>query len=142
MDDDLNTPGALAVLFELAKGLQREGNRLVHKGQTQASSDLLWQQWQTLVHLAEVLGLEVTPDGGADATAVGLDETAIAAGRSLTIADLIQQRQVARQQRDFATADDIRDRLAAMGIAVVDQPDGEVRWHRQQINDSEPNYCP
>ncbi len=30
MDDDLNTPGALAVLFELAKGLQREGNRLAH----------------------------------------------------------------------------------------------------------------
>jgi cysteinyl-tRNA synthetase len=141
MDDDLNTPGALAVLFELAKGLQREGNRLVHEGQTQASPDVLWPQWQTLVQLAQVLGLEVTPDGGADATAVGLDETAMAAGRSLTIADLIQQRQVARQQRDFATADDIRDRLAAMGIAVVDQPDGEVRWHRQQINDSETNYC-
>jgi len=38
----------------------------------------------------------------------------------LTIVDLIQQRQTARQQRDFATADDIRDRLAAVGIAVVD----------------------
>ncbi|WOD39745.1 cysteine--tRNA ligase [Nodosilinea sp. E11] len=134
MDDDLNTPGALAVLFELAKGLQREGNRLVHEGQTQASLDLLWQQWQTLVHLAQVLGLEIATDGNADATAVGLDNDAIA--------ELIQQRQVARQQQDFATADQIRDRLAAMGIAVVDQLDGEVRWHRQQINDSEPNYCP
>ena len=141
MDDDLNTPGALAVLFELAKGLQREGNRLVHEGKTQASPDVLWQEWQTLVNLAQVLGLEVTPEGDGDARAMGLDDGAIAAGRSL-IADLIQQRQVARQQRDFATADDIRDRLATMGIAVVDQPDGEVRWHRQQINDSEPNYCP
>ena len=36
MDDDLNTPGALVVLFELAKGLQREGNRLVHEGKTQS----------------------------------------------------------------------------------------------------------
>lgn len=65
-------------------------------------------------------------------TAVHLDDdAAMAAGRSLTIADLIQQRQTARQQRDFATADDIRDRLATVGITVVDQPNGEVRWHRQ-----------
>jgi cysteinyl-tRNA synthetase len=46
------------------------------------------------------------------------------------MADLIQQRQTARQQCDFATADQIRDRLAAVGISVVDQPNGEVRWHR------------
>ena len=47
------------------------------------------------------------------------------------IAALIQQCQMARQQRDFATADDIRDQLAAVRIAVVDQPDGKARWHRQ-----------
>ncbi|NER84793.1 MAG: hypothetical protein F6K42_35810 [Leptolyngbya sp. SIO1D8] len=41
-------------------------------------------------------------------------------------ADLIQQRQTARQQHDFATADDICDQLAAVGITVVDQPDGSV----------------
>ncbi|NEQ44690.1 MAG: hypothetical protein F6K00_14460 [Leptolyngbya sp. SIOISBB] len=59
------------------------------------------------------------------------DDVAIAAGRSLTIAKLIRQHYVARQQRDFDTADDIRDLLAAVGISVVDQPDGEVRWHQQ-----------
>ena len=64
--------------------------------------------------------------------AVHLDDyAAMAAGRSLTIAELIQQRQVARQQRDFATADQIRDRLATVGVTVVDQPDGEAHWHRQ-----------
>ena len=131
MDDDLNTSGALAVLFELAKGLQREGNRLVHEGQPQSSPDQLLEQWQTLMHLAQVLGFEAPDDGDTDAAAGDLDEAAMAAGRSLTIANLIQQRQTARQQRDFATADQIRDRLATMGIAVVDQPDGEVRWHRQ-----------
>ncbi len=123
MDDDLNTPRALAVLFELAKGLQREGNRLVHEGQPQSSPDRLSQQWQTLMHLAQVLGLEVKADSNAHIAADDLDEAAIA--------DLIQQRQTARQQRDFATADDIRDRLAAVGVTVVDQPDGTVRWHRQ-----------
>jgi excinuclease UvrABC nuclease subunit len=45
----------------------------------------------------------------------------MAAGRSLTIADLIQQRQTARQHRDFVKADQIRDRLAAVRITVVDQ---------------------
>ena len=128
MDDDLNTPVALAVLFELAKGLQREGNRLVHNGKPQTRPDLLLQQWQTLMHLAQVLGFEVTTDGNAEATAVGLDEAAIA--------DLIQQRQVARQQRDFATADAIRDRLAAMGITAIDRPDGKVSWHQQRSDDS------
>ena len=123
MDDDLNTPGALAVLFELAKGLQREGNRLVHEGKTQSSPDLLWQQWQILLHLSQVLGLETKANGDTDVTASELGEAAIA--------DLINQRQAARKQRDFATADDIRDQLAAVGIKVVDQPDGEVRWHRQ-----------
>ena len=101
MDDDLNTSGALAVLFELAKGLQREGNRLVHEGQTQSSPELLWQQWQTLLHLAQVLGLEAETDGDANAGTDELDEGAIS--------DLIQQRQTARQQRDFITADDIRE---------------------------------
>ncbi|MDB9524768.1 cysteine--tRNA ligase, partial [Oscillatoria sp. CS-180] len=124
MDDDLNTAGALAVLFELAKGLQREGNRLVHEGKPQSSPDQLWQQWQTLMHLSQVLGLEAAQnDSDTDAAAGDLDEGAIAG--------LIQQRQTARQQRDFATADEIREQLAAVGIAVVDQPDGGVRWHRQ-----------
>ncbi|MEM1278721.1 MAG: hypothetical protein AAGG53_01595 [Cyanobacteria bacterium P01_H01_bin.152] len=53
----------------------------------------------------------------------------------VAIANLIQQRQTTRQQRDFVTADEIRDRLAAVGITVVDQPNGEVRRHRQYISD-------
>ena len=123
MDDDLNTPVALVVLFELAKELQREGNRLVHEGKPQSNPDRLLTQWQTLSHLAQVLGLEAKADSDTYVAAGDLDEA--------TIADLIQQRRTARQQRDFATADDIRAQLAAVGITVVDQPDGAVRWHWQ-----------
>ena len=75
------------------------------------------------MHLSQVLGLETKANGDTDVAASELGEAAIA--------DLINQRQAARKQRDFATADDIRDQLAAVGIKVVDQPDGAVRWHRQ-----------
>ncbi|MCG8365562.1 MAG: cysteine--tRNA ligase, partial [Pseudanabaenales cyanobacterium] len=93
------------------------------EGKPQSSPDRLLPQWQTLWRLAQVLGLEAKADRDTDVAAGDLDEA--------TITDLIQQRRMARQQRDFATADQIRDRLTAMGIAVVDQPDGEVLWHRQ-----------
>ena len=70
---------------------------------------------------AQVLGLEAKADGDTDGAL--LDEGAIA--------DLSQQRQTARQQRDFIMADDIRDQLATAGVTVIDQPNGAVRWHRQ-----------
>ncbi|MGD1949170.1 MAG: hypothetical protein ACFB14_05945 [Leptolyngbyaceae cyanobacterium] len=70
---------------------------------------------------AQVLGLEAKADGDTDGAL--LDEGAIA--------DLSQQRQTARQQRDFIMADDIREQLATAGVTVIDQPNGAVRWHRQ-----------
>ena len=77
------------------------------------------------------LWLAIQADGDADIAVSELGGAAMTVDQSLTIADLIQQRQTARQQRDFGTADDMREQLAAVWIAVVDQPDGEVRWHRQ-----------
>src|SRR4028119_2521074 len=56
MDDDFNTPNALAVLFELAKELRRERNIIVHGGKTEIPSEVLQQKWQNLVKLARVLG--------------------------------------------------------------------------------------
>jgi cysteinyl-tRNA synthetase len=48
MDDDFNTPTSLAVLFELAKELRRQGNLLTHQGKNDTSSEMIKQQWQTL----------------------------------------------------------------------------------------------
>ena len=62
VNDDFNFPGGLAVLFELAKELQRQGNILVHEGKTETPADELQRQWQTLVTLADVLGLEAKPE--------------------------------------------------------------------------------
>jgi len=120
VDDDFNFPGGLAVLFELAKELRREGNLLVHQGKTETPSQQLEQQWHTLVSLAQVLGLEAQPEA----------QTSVSDGLSeAEIQSRIQQRQEARKARNFAEADRIRNELQAQGITVIDSSDG-TRWHR------------
>lgn len=115
VNDDFNFPGGLTVLFELAKQLHREGNILVHQGKTEIPADELKIQWQTLVTLAKVLGLEAKP------------EVQISANNGLSdaeIEDLIEQRQAARKARNFAEADRIRNQLQAQGINLIDSADG------------------
>jgi cysteinyl-tRNA synthetase len=121
MDDDFNTSGALAVLFDLAKKLQREANVIVHKGQADANPVELEKQWHTLVVLTDVLGLKASASVQAE-TSNGSDDAAIEV--------LIEQRTAAKKAKDFATADRIRDELKAQGITLIDQPGGKVAWHR------------
>jgi cysteinyl-tRNA synthetase len=117
MDDDLNTAGAMAVLFDLAKELQKEGNRLTHEGKALSDAQTLREQWQTLVCLAQILGLEAKP----------VEETI--ALDPAQIESLIEQRQAAKKAKNFAEADRIREELKAQGIALVDKPGGVVEWH-------------
>lgn len=122
MDDDLNTPEALAVLFELAKELQKEGNRLTHDGKTLADAQTLRSQWQTLVVLSEVLGLTASPDAEATHTS-GLSDAEIEA--------MIEQRLEARKAKNWAEGDRIRDELKAQGITLIDKPGGVTEWIRE-----------
>lgn len=120
VDDDFNFPGGLAVLFELAKDLGREGNILVHQGKTETPSQELEQKWRTLVTLAQVLGLEAQPE----------EEKGVSGGLSdAEIEFLIQQRQNARKSKNFAEADRIRNELQTQCITLIDSSDG-TRWHR------------
>jgi cysteinyl-tRNA synthetase len=117
MDDDFNTPVALAVLFDLV----REVNRLRSEDEPKAAA--LGAQ---LRHLGGVLGiLQSDPDaylqGGMGAAAGGLSDA--------EIDDLIRQRRVARQDRQWAEADRIRDALAEAGVVLEDGAQGTT-WRR------------
>lgn len=120
VNNDFNFPGGLTVLFELAKELRRQGNILVHEGKTETSPEELQRQWQTLITLAGVLGLEANIEAETH-TNNGLSDAEIEAK--------IQQRQQARIAKNFTESDRIRDELQAEGITLIDSRDG-TRWHR------------
>jgi cysteinyl-tRNA synthetase len=134
MDDDFNTPNALAVLFELAKELRREGNIIVHEGKTETPLEVLQQKWQTLVRLADdVLGLtnrvplsatiELPPPS------VSIEAEIIRGELSDgEIEVMIQQRKDARKAKNFAEGDRIRNELKDKGITLIDYKDGTTTW--------------
>ena len=121
VDDDFNFAGGLAVLFEIAKELRKEGNILVHQGKTETNPKQLETQWHTLVELAEVLGFSAQLEAETDHSGDDLTDTEIAA--------LIQQRTEARTAKNWAESDRIRDELKAKGISLIDTKEGTT-WHR------------
>ncbi|MFU2112133.1 cysteine--tRNA ligase [Glaesserella parasuis] len=113
MDDDFNTPGALAVLFELA----REINKLKAENQVEAN-----KLAARLKQLAGVLGLlEQDPETFLQGDANN-DEVA-------EIEALIKQRNEARASKNWAVADEARNKLTAMGIVLEDGANGTT-WRR------------
>ena len=114
MDDDFNTPEALAVLFDLANQV----NRLRDEDLTAAL-----EKASVLKYLANVLGLlEADPEG--------FLQTAAGEGSgSEDIDGLIEARNTARANKDWAEADRIRGVLDEKGIVLEDK-DGETIWRR------------
>ncbi|MBQ4788741.1 cysteine--tRNA ligase [Pectobacterium versatile] len=116
MDDDFNTPEAYSVLFDMA----REVNRLKTED-VQAANQLA----STLRKLSGVLGLlEQDPEQFLQNGAQVDDEEV------KEIEALIQQRKDARAAKDWALADQARDRLNEMGIVLEDGPQGTI-WRRK-----------
>lgn len=115
MDDDFNTPGAIAVLFDLAKQINKE------------SGDKASMLAGRLRELGGVLGiLQQDPDvflksGAAVKDADDDDIQEIEA--------LIKERNDARKAKDWSRADTARDKLKSMGIELADGPSGTT-WRR------------
>jgi cysteinyl-tRNA synthetase len=106
MDDDFNTPAALAVLFELASDVNRGGGR---------------QPALLLRALAGTLGVLQQPPRAYLQAGAGLDDAAIQA--------LIDARAAAKAARNFAEADRIRAQLSTQGIELKDSAQGTT-WVR------------
>lgn len=113
MDDDFNTPEALAVLFELVRQL----NACCKQDEWAAARGLAAE----LVALGGILGLlQQSPQAFLQqGQASDVDEARIEA--------LIAERAAAKKAKDFARADEIRDQLAAEGVVLKDGREG-TRW--------------
>ena len=107
MDDDFNTADAITAIFDFVKFLNTNTDENSSKAYLTGLHDSLWR-------LADVLGLIL------DREEENLDDE---------IEELIQERQDARKNKDFAKADEIRDKLLAMGIVLEDTREG-VKWKR------------
>ena len=107
MDDDLNTADAVSAIFELVKFANTKADENSSKAFTEALK-------KEIAELCDILGLKT------EKKEENLDAEVEA---------LIEQRQAARKAKDFAKADEIRDKLLDMGIQLKDTREG-VQWKR------------
>jgi cysteinyl-tRNA synthetase len=110
LDDDLGTPQAFAVLHNTV----RDGNAALDSAKETEARQLA----ETVRAMVDVLGIDPLSEqwaeqGGAEAEVL-----------ARLVDAMLEERQQARANRDFATADAIRDRLIEAGIAVEDTPNG------------------
>ncbi|HEX7387551.1 MAG TPA: cysteine--tRNA ligase [Castellaniella sp.] len=119
MDDDFNTAGAVAVLFDLAGQANRESS-------SQASG-LLRALGGTLGLLQSDPTVYLQSPTRFLAGAKGCDASTLTAQ---AVDTLVAERTQAKAARDFARADQIRDQLKAQGIELADVPGGSTQWRR------------
>ncbi|MEJ7629278.1 MAG: cysteine--tRNA ligase [Nocardioidaceae bacterium] len=125
MDDDLSVPAALAAL----QGVIREGNKLLAAGDSAALRGNL----AAVRRMLDLLGLDPLSSAW-QRRGVGSSDL----GRSLDVLvrSLVDERQQARADKDFATADRVRDQLRTAGIEVEDTATGP-RWTLASVDSKE-----
>ncbi|MHA6510938.1 cysteine--tRNA ligase [Tessaracoccus sp. Z1128] len=115
MDDDLGTPAATAALFDAVRG----GNQALTSGDPEQIAD----HYFAVSAMLNVFGIHPEADEWAGQS-TGSDLTPVVDG---LVAALLEQRAKARQAKDWAAADTIRDTLAGLGLVITDTPTGP-RW--------------
>ena len=123
MDDDFNTGGAIGTLFDLLRLL----NRFVESNKLEAAASA--ENIATLASAATVLK-ELTAILGVFCTAQAEDKADDGGLTDALMAILIDLRLAAKKNKDFATADKIRNDLKAAGVVLEDRPGGTV-WNRE-----------
>lgn len=119
MDDDFNTPEALAVMYDIV----REMNKV--RG---ASPGLAYRLSQQLLELGGVLGvLQESPAQYVQYGGAATDDEGEFASK---VEALIEKRLAARLAKDWGAADATRDQIAGMGVELEDRPDGKTIWRR------------
>ncbi len=119
MDDDFNTALAIAKMFDLAKEINIYYNEVV-SGKFQADADAVSKVLADYMEMADIIGILWNDD-----KAQADDEFA-----DKLMQLIIAIRQNARKNKDWATADQIRDELKGIGVVLEDSPTG-VRWKKQ-----------
>ena len=112
MDDDLGVPQALAVLHETV----RAGNVALEAGELETVARIR----EEVRAMTGVLGIDPHAWVGTD------DDGAADAALGVLVQRMLDDRARAREAKDFAASDRIRDQLSAAGIAIEDTPDGPV----------------
>ncbi len=118
LDDDFNTAGAIAVLFELCSAINRyiEQKRVMLQN-SEISCQLLYHAARMVTFLGQIVGLfEEAPETGKTNDAL--------TGKLVEL--FIEMRNRARKDKNFALADEIRDKLKGLGVVLEDGPDGTV----------------
>ena len=120
MDDDLNVAGALAVLHEHLKA----GNAALAAGDVSG----VYREQVLVRSMLDVLGLDPASEQWRGQAGIGAGASGAAAAEHSALDALVQavleERAAARAAKDWARADELRDRLAAAGVTVADGRDG------------------
>ncbi|MCW8797235.1 MAG: cysteine--tRNA ligase [Chlorobium sp.] len=122
MNDDFNTPIAISVLFDLAKAV----NTALNSGQGLSEASLNSCRKIFAAYGCDILGILDAADTGKSG-----DKTAGKEVLGNVVSILLDLRKQARENRDFALSDLIRDRLADSGVTVKDTRDG-TEWSISQ----------
>jgi len=138
MDDDLNTPAAIAAL----QGLRSDANKSLGHGLSTKERGRVREEFQSLGNSLglfqmnldkkwqfkkEIVGSGALQAGAATVTGIGAEFTPLS---DAFIERKITERNDARRDKAFIKADEIRKELAAHGIIIEDKPDGTSRWKR------------
>jgi cysteinyl-tRNA synthetase len=119
MDDDFGVPGAVAVLYNTV----REGNTALASGDKEGVASHL----ASVLKMLDILGLNPLDEQWAGAAGAPGSATDLRPAVDSLVKVALEQRQAARERKDYAASDAIRDQLARAGITVEDTPSGP-RW--------------